>query len=345
MTTFDYGIIGFGISGQLLILELLQRNISPEKIIIFDENFLGGALVTHYGEVTSNTPWEKTRKALAEYPLWSVHVLQKGDQTFQLTQCMPVSTIARYCLEVATLASPIVEKITTRVKSIQSETPPQIQTTITQQIPTTLWSITHTFGSNQVKKLFLCHGADEKGFELYLPRIPLTIALDKSALVKHVTKSDSILVFGLAHSGTILLKHLGELDIPTTAIYNTPQPFLYARDGIYDGVKEESASIADDILAHKYPSIKLQKFDDTFPLLNAVRKATKVIYATGFTPRLLDGQPTSYNPETATLGPNLFGYGIAFPGVTEVNGKKYVDVSVLSFQEQIRRTLPTIIGL
>ena len=116
---FDYGIVGFGIAGQLLVLELLQRSVQPEKIIVFDENFLGGALVTQYGEVTSNTPWEKTRKALAEYPLWSQHVLQKGDQTLQLSQCMPVSTIARYCLDVANIASPTVEKLTTRVKAIQ----------------------------------------------------------------------------------------------------------------------------------------------------------------------------------------------------------------------------------
>jgi hypothetical protein len=333
MAHFDYGIVGFGIAGQLLVLELLQRNISPEKIIVFDENFLGGALVTQYGEVTSNTPWEKTRKALAEYPQWSTHVLQKGDQAFQLSQCMPVSTIARYCLDVATLASSTVEKLTTRVKSIQ------------QTIDSGFWTVTHTFGTQHVKKLFLCHGAEEKAFELCLPRLSLPIALDKSALAKHVTTSDSILVFGLSHSGTIVLKHLGELMIPTIAVYNTPQPFMYARDGIYDGIKEDSATIADTILAGKYPSIKLQKFDETFPLLNAVRKATKVIYAIGFTPHVLDGQPTVYDSTTATLGQNLFGYGIAFPGSTEHNGKKYVDVSVLSFQEQIRRTLPIIIGV
>lgn len=333
MAHFDYGIVGFGIAGQLLVLELLQRSVQPEKIIIFDENFLGGALVTQYGEVTSNTPWEKTRKALAEYPQWSPHVLHKGDQAFQLSQCMPVSTLARYCLDVATQAASTVEKLTTRVKAIQ-QTP-----------ETGLWTVTHTFGTRQVKKLFLCHGAEEKGFELCLPRLPLTIALDKSVLAKHVAPSDSILVFGLSHSGTIILKHLGELMIPTIAVYNTAQPFMYARDGIYDGIKEDSATIADSILAGKYPCIKLQKFDETFPLLNAVRKATKVIYATGFTANILDGQPSVYDSTTATLGPNLFGYGIAFPGITELNGKKYVDVSVLSFQEQIRRTLPIIIGV
>jgi hypothetical protein len=333
MGPFEYGIVGFGIAGQLLILELLQRNISPEKIIIFDENFLGGALVTHYGEVTSNTPWEKTRKALAEYPQWSTHVLHKGDQAFQLSQCMPVSTLARYCLDVATQASSTVEKLTTRVKAIH------------QNPDSGVWTVSHTFGTQQIKKLFLCHGAEEKGFELSLPRLPLTIALDKTALAKHVTTSDSILVFGLSHSGTIVLKHLGELMIPTIAVYNTPQPFMYARDGIYDGIKEDSAIIADAILAGKYHCIKLQKFDETFSLLNAVRKATKVIYATGFTAHVLDGQPTVYDSTTATLGHNLFGYGIAFPGSTELNGKKYVDVSVLSFQEQIRRTLPIIIGV
>ena len=71
-------------------------------------------------------------------------------------------------------------------------------------------------------------------------------------------------------------------------------------------------------------------------------KATHVIYAIGFEPRKFEGIDLSYDPATSKLsaGPNLYGYGLAYPGVSVVDGKLYIDVSVLSFQDQIQRCLP-----
>ena len=58
------GILGFGIAGQLLALELIQRGTPAKEICILDETFLGGALRLDWATVISNTPWWKTRKAL-----------------------------------------------------------------------------------------------------------------------------------------------------------------------------------------------------------------------------------------------------------------------------------------
>jgi hypothetical protein len=328
---YTYGILGFGIAGQLLLLELRTRGIPPNQIVILDETFLGGALATHYGAVQSNTPWWKTRKALAEYPLYSQEVLAEGDAKFPSDQCMPVRDIARLCLKTALQATNRVEKIRTTVSKIENDGS---------------YVVRHTFGLIRCQTLFVCHGGQEKSLDLSIPVIPLSLAFDTHTLAQHVTTDDSIVLFGLSHSGVILCENLSNLGVPTTAIYNTPTPFEFERDGHYGGIKEGAIPIAEAILAGNKPHITLQTWNDPLALHKVLSKATKCIYSVGFAPRILQGLSTEYDPQTAELKnhPNAYGYGIAFPGTTVLDGKTYVDVSVLSFQEQIRKTLPKVLG-
>jgi hypothetical protein len=331
-----YCIFGYGIAGQLLVLELLKRNVSSKEIIIVDENLLGGALITQYGSVLSNTPWWKTKKALSEYSPWCQETIKKGDETYKEDQCMPVRDIGKYCLEVANRASFEVEKIPTHVSSIQYDKQTQV------------WCIKHSFGTIQSKVLFLAQGAVEKALDLDKPFIPLSIALNKTRLEELVSEKDTIAVFGTSHSGTIVMNILHELKIKTIGIYNTEKPFLFARDGEYDGIKEGSEKIADSILNGSYTNLTLVSWKDPIEIYKTLQRCTKFIYCVGFkasTPAL-ETMPTTYDPKTAKVGnePNCFGYGIAYPGTTELNGKVYPDVSVLSFQEQICRTLPSILG-
>jgi hypothetical protein len=329
--TYLYGIVGFGIAGQLLLLELRTRGIQPTQIVLLDETFLGGALATHYGAVQSNTPWWKTRKALAEYPLYSQEALAEGDSKFPTEQCMPVRDIARLCLKTALEAARQVERFRTTVSKIEHDGS---------------YRLTHTFGEVRCQTLFVCHGGQEKSLNLSIPTIPLSLAFDTHTLSQHVSPSDTVVVFGLSHSGVILCENLSVLGVQTTAVYNTPTPFEFERDGHYGGIKEGAIPIAEAILAGAKPHITLQTWNDPLALHKVLTKATKCIYAVGFTPRLLQGLSTEYDAQTAQLKnhPNCYGYGIAFPGTSEVNGKTYVDVSVLSFQEQIRKTLPKVLG-
>lgn len=325
-------IIGFGIAGQLLYLELLRNKISAKDIVILDENFMGGALITQYGPVMSNTPWLKTKTALTEYLPWSAESIQWGDSKYQETECMPVRDIAAVCFETAFKAAHQSEKITAKVTGIQFEEDTQV------------WKIQHTFGELKSSQLYLCHGATEKQLPLDKPAIPLRIALDFQQLKNTVSaEKDHVTVFGTAHSGTILLKHLQELGIPTTAIYNTPTPFQFARDGHYGGIKEGSEKIADSILRGEYTNITLISWNDPLALYKALQKTTRVIYSIGFSVTPLgEFQKLPYDSQTAKIqiGPNCYGYGIGFPGVTVLEGVQHIDVSVLSFQDQIRRTLP-----
>ena len=328
-----YGIVGFGIAGQILTLELLQRGIPPTEILLIDETFMGGALALDYDTVLSNTPWWKTRKALEIYGAPAQEALARGDALYRTDQCMPVSDIAKLCAAAATAAAFKVPRLRTRISEFQR---------ISGK-----WILTHPFGTVQVNTLFLCHGGLAKTMDLPIPMIPLTTALNRSLLATHIDPAtDYVVVFGTAHSGVILLEHLHTLGVSTTAIYNTPQPFLFERDGAYDGVKEATATTADAILRGEFPKLSLVSWSDPLAVHKALSKATKVIYSIGFVAAPLPGFTSlKYDPATAALteAEQCYGYGIAFPGVTILEGRTYTDVSVLSFQDQIRRTLPNIL--
>jgi len=334
MVQYDYAycIIGYGIAGQLLTLELLQKGISQKQLCILDETFLGGALATVYGSIESNTPWWKTKKALEEYPQWSSESIKEGDTLYQTNQCMPVRDIAKFCLRTANSASYAVNKITAHVESIQHSE--------------SSWNIQHTFGKLSCKVLFLASGAESKVLDLSKPSIPLSIALDKTQLKNHVdAEKDTILVFGLSHSGTILLNNLHELGVKTIGIYKTANPFVFARDGAYGGIKEGSEKIADSILQGNYTNLSLVSWSDPIAVHKSIVTSTKCIYAIGFKTTSIQGATALYNTANAELKdlPNAYGFGIAYPGTTVLDGKSYVDVSVLSFQEQLRRCLPAIL--
>ena len=52
-----------------------------------------------------------------------------------------------------------------------------------------------------------------------------------------------------------------------------------------------------------------------------------------------------YSEVTAELigCPSCYGFGMAFPGKTTIDGIVYEDISLPSFQEQISRCIPSII--
>jgi hypothetical protein len=323
-------IVGFGIAGQILLLELLQHGVSPQKILILDENFMGGDLALQYPTVISNTRWEKLTTALGKYD----SAIQ-GNVKYSPTETHPVSEIAKACLATAWKAihEHKMEILTTLVKSAE-------------YAPGQGWILHHSSGKIQTRLLFLTQGANPKSLSLDLPTIPLSLALDFQRLQGLLTPKDVAVVFGTAHSGTILLKYLHTLQVPTIGIYQGEKPFRFAREGAYDGVKENSEVIADAILRGEYTNLQLINYSNTIQVYKALKRATYVISAIGFEPRQIPGIPTTHSPQTAVLGDgtqNCFGFGIAYPGVTVLDGKQYTDVSVASFQDQIQRCLRPIL--
>jgi hypothetical protein len=152
-----------------------------------------------------------------------------------------------------------------------------------------------------------------------------------------------VAIIGSAHSATLIMKHLNTIpDISATCLYRGGEPFKYARNGHYDGIKQESATIADAILRDEYKRLSLVPITDICGLSSTLRKANWIIQATGFNSRMIrfitdkEVQP-AWDPATglAVDLPQVQAFGACVPNVSIIEGKKYPDISVGSFIDQL----------
>jgi cation diffusion facilitator CzcD-associated flavoprotein CzcO len=303
-------IIGAGVTGLSLLLMLTKADIDPKEITIIDPHYTCGDLGFRWGQVQSNTPWSKTVDALNEVLQLSIasspnttRLSDIADLFISLTAEIPVNRIRGFVTDVS--------------KSHD-------------------WLITYHSGSIKTmscKTLFACQGSDQKIMNHPAPSIPLECALD-SRLAHYICPGDPVTVVGTMHSGTLVIKALHDLSASITAVYRSDKPFRWDRDGDYDGIKEESAIIADKIVAGDIP-VRLIRASDT-PI-----DAKWVIYAAGFTPRIIKGVPESYDGRTGVIGENAWGFGIAYPNAAP-DGVHW-DVSVAAFLNHMKAQMPTIL--
>jgi len=187
--------------------------------------------------------------------------------------------------------------------------------------------------------------------------IPLPTALNATQLSSLVSSDDSILVFGTSHSGTLVLKNLLNAGVKNiTAIYKSDEPFYFARDGHSEGIKQESAAIADDILSGIYGECtpRLINYTDFASLYRTLHTATAIVYATGFeTPKMSyykNGleKPLHWDCMTGTFKDtpgNVWGFGIAYPQMyKDAAGVCHPDIGFAGFIDAITRGLPAILS-
>jgi hypothetical protein len=331
------GIIGCGAAGSLCLLELVRKGNNPESLIVIDPYFDGGDLGRRWGEVKSNTKWRQITECISIYTSTAQPIAELSKK-YQPEDICALSDLA-YLLQES--VKPILQAAVTHATTCQKI-----------QKNSRGWSLHLANGSTEeITTLFLCQGAIEKSIDFGKPIIPLEIALDSSRLARYVRPGQIISVFGIAHSGTLIMKNLTALGATVNGFYNSEKPFYFAREGAYEGVKEEAAAIADDILSKKLP-VKLYSSNDTKNLVKVLTKTDWVILSIGFTLRTIqilapDGtqlNEVDYSPTTALVAgqPGLYGFGISYPGVSEIEGKTYKDVSIPSFVQQIQRCLAEI---
>jgi hypothetical protein len=213
------------------------------------------------------------------------------------------------------------------------------------------WKITTTAGAVfETEKLVLTTGATPRILDLPKPVIPLSVALNPTALANFVLPTDKVVVFGTAHSGTLVLKNLHACGLrDLTALYKGATPFQYARDGYSEGIKQESAIIADSIVAGKWAT--LLSLDDFATAHRAVAEATAVVYAIGFDrskPTYIEkGVRKTLVHDGKSFGTdlkNIYGFGIGFPApYTGPDGRDYPDVGFGGFVQAIQATLPSLL--
>ena len=329
---YSHCIIGAGVTGLLLLLLLSERGTPPQNIVIIDPFFDGGDLRRKWGQVISNTPWSKTYDSVKAVfpsrtmPAWASEV--HPDQT------TPLSQIARLIYE---LAKPLlINTVHGTVKKASYDTKWLVEV----QREFTLFTV-------ESSNIYFTTGSEQKSLDLSIPSIPLEIALDLNRLRQYILPTDRVILFGTAHSGALILKNLADLGVNTTAVYRTPNPFMYARDGVYDGIKADAATYADEITQGKYPTLKLVPAISMSTIIRETRSANWGIYAIGFEPRcsievLVNGSRVSAVPYIPTNGkiidcPNAWGFGIAYP--SQAPDGIHFDVGVASFIEHIANNL------
>ncbi len=318
-------IVGCGATGLLLLYNLQKAGISPKQVIVIDPHFLGGDLAEKWCSVTSNTRWEQLLQAVP-YPG------QMPEKWLALKAEIPCS-LRHYINYLREVTKPFLSNC-------------EIHSTyaIHAENETNQWQIKlKTQQILQADVLLLATGSEPKHLDLPYPVISLPIALNEEKLAEVVFPDNHVLVFGTAHSATLIVRNLLNCKAKVTNFYATPKPFYFDRDGDYDGLKQEAAEIADKILKKELP-VTLVSVQDMGGIIRHTKSVDAVVYAIGFEPRNVLGLK-EYDAVTGQIQgvPNAWGFGIAYPNKAP-DGIHY-DVSIPAFQAHIEKQMPNILSL
>jgi hypothetical protein len=336
---YRIAIIGFGVSGIFTLAHIPTERLSD--VIVFESSCMAGDLCALYAGVTANITKSDILTFFRRIPRWSKNTFPLLD-IYEDSECPKLGDV---CKQMLACIRNDLRMIQLRIATVSS----------IQKIEDG-WNIQTNIGSFQSARVILCIGGQGKMLDLPCPSIPLHIGLSKPALSHLVSSSDTVVVFGTSHSGTLVMKNLKENKVHSiTGIYHGTKPFLFARDGESEGIKQDSAKIADEILAKSWGDLTPQLIpsSDFCAVFRKVASATYVVYAHGFETRPflcldISGNPLqlNHNPETATFEgyeSSLFGFGMAFPSIYTSNHKTHKDIGFNGFITAISSALPAIL--
>jgi len=331
MTTIT--LVGFGVAGQLLLSHILET-VPAGKVTIIDPDFIGGDLAREYHSINTNTTIGTTVECLTTMPtIWTetIRALQSRGAT---TDTLPISKLASDIRKVG-------HQLASKCLQVYDEVQEASWDPSKKQ-----WTLYFKSGRapQTTTILYICTGMKPRQEDYGIPSIPLRIALDPVALGHTVSPGQHILVIGASHSATLILKHLHGLpDIRATCLYRG-SPFKYSRDGHANGIKQESADIADAILKGEYSNLTMASMDDIKTVVGAFRRCDWLIQATGFAsyiPLLTDVNRApihvTWDPATglAKEVEQCQTFGACQPNVTN-------DISVGAFVDQISVRWPLL---
>ena len=151
--------------------------------------------------------------------------------------------------------------------------------------------------------------------------------------------------FSLFYSDLCLLDDLHKLNISTTAIHKSKEPFLFAKDGVYDGIKEEAERIAHEILENKYNNLTVLNIAEIDKIIKASKQADWVVYSIGFetSPISANFDIIKYNSTNGRIKDveKAYGFGIAYPSLAP--DSIHVDVGIISFVEHIQKQIQLLL--
>ncbi len=323
---FKIALIGFGAANMLALAYIASSkpDLLPQTVII-DPTLNGGALQNQWPFVRSNTTWQQFVNAISKFSATAQYAsIISGE--YPAEEPTHLHVLARHLRKAV---EPFMRQATLYKDSV-----------IKVQEDNAIFNITMKNANViQAEKVIFSPGSIPKVFNYPIPIIPLAAALDHRQVGSYVGPGDRVVLFGTAHSGCLVLKNLVDAGADVSVVYATEKPFLFARDGVYDGVKQDAADIADSVLDGRL-SARLIHYSKQEEVVSALLRATFACYTIGFE---LDSKVKElvgeYDPKTARIGSSeMYGFGIAFPSYTEIDGKKNWDVSIPSFTEHILKT-------
>ena len=340
---YRYAIVGLGPAGIFALASLPIEELA--HTIVFEPALIGGELAAQYGAVVANISKADMVAAFRMIPRWAT---------------VEFPLLAATADEACPLLADVAKQIRALIREDLSRVDVcALKVTAFQQTADQRWLLQAGGRMFDAQNLILTPGAPPKTLDLPIPSIPLPIALHKERLALHVTPTDRILVIGTSHSGTLILKNLKDLGCThVTAFYRGKTPFSFARDGDTEGIKQESATIADEILSNAWGSKTptLLKSDDLTTQFRVLQRTHYVIYAIGFgAPSLFFLDPYGhlqrfsdvFDPSTSTFrgAQKAWGFGIGFPRMyTAPNGSHHLDVAFKPFIEAIQAAMPHILA-
>jgi cation diffusion facilitator CzcD-associated flavoprotein CzcO len=333
---YQVAIVGTGGAGLLALLAIAHtKKIPPQDILLIDPYHDGGDLQRKWPTVISNTTWGQML-AIVESKGFPRQDLPEPWTSLDPTQPTPLKHtihLLRYCTKSFMKDCEVVYG---KCRGLE-------QSSLDQSIQLTVHMNSHEKEVYTCLRLVLAIGSDPRQDTYPIPTLPLDIALDPQRLSSYIGPSSHVMVIGTAHSGTLVIRNLRDQGASVGAFYRTKQPFLFARDGEYDGIKQESEKIADDILAEKYsPQVSLYPITNTAQVVRWSKKADWIIYATGFERREFP-IPLTYDGGTGKIDgfAGVWGFGIGFPN--RAPDGVHWDVSLPAFASHIDAQIPKLL--
>jgi cation diffusion facilitator CzcD-associated flavoprotein CzcO len=293
---FQLAIVGLGPAG-IFTLASLPEDILPETLIL-ERSCIGGDLSSQYGSVIANITKNDFINIFKTIPKWANQSFAELD-AYQPTEAPKLADI---CKILRRLAKPDIQKAhlhTTALSNLVQKTDG--------------WNLVTPKETYQAKQVILCLGATPKTMDLPLPSIPLPIALAQDQLANVVSPSDTIVVFGTSHSGTLILNNLKQLGCQNVyAVYRGKTP-------AQQELKLAASTIAQEIQEKQWGTLTptFINYDDFSKIYRILSKANAVIYAIGFEQRTFtytnkDGTCVPLTNDT----PGVYGFGIGRPRPT-----------------------------
>lgn len=324
-------LIGYGAANLLVAgFVLANKVVSPSDILIIDPNHDGGALLRDWPHVRSNTTYQQFLDALTRLDI---------PHPPCASQYNPAEPTELQCLVHGLRET--VGALLGHAKRVYG------YVTRIEKSATEPWTITAGKDTYRANTISLAIGATPRTLPTQTPQIPLSRAFTQTDLSTYIHTPTTVTVFGASHSGALVVQSAVQLGCRVNLIYNTPQPFYFADEGAYDGVKLETATLARRILADGLGGqVRLIPYAEALQVHSALLESSWCVSACGFElvhyPQVyVDGKAVHtanslpYNPANGLIYPRLYGWGIAFPSTTTLDGRTFVDVSIPSFANHI----------